>query len=383
MTPVGPGTGGRSQVQDGPDGPAAQDGPTVPAGQDGPDGLLVLPLRGLPELRTDDDLAGLLLDAARARGGLRDGDVLVVSAKAVSKTQGLRVDADAQGGREAEVLRRSRRVVAERRTPHGTTRVVEAEAGPVMAAAGIDASNTGPDGGLLVLPGDPDAAAAALHAALAEALPPGTRFGVLLSDTAGRPWRAGQTDLALGAHGLAVLDDLRGATDHDGRPLAVTTRAVGDELAAAADLVRGKADGVPAALLRGPAVRALVIATAADPGQGGTGAAALVRTGPGDWFALGHREAVRAALGVAPGSARAEEVGIASVAPEDEEVRGARAVRVALVGHDGASVGGSAAGGYAVSAPDPVLAGRVAARLEVALAGEDLPGPVQVVPAQA
>lgn len=357
MTPVGPGTGGV------------------------PDGLLALPLRGLPELRAGDDLAGLLVGAARTHGGLRDGDVLVVSGKAVSKTAGLRVDADGPSRREAEVLRRSRRVVAERRTPHGTTRVVEAEAGPVMAAAGIDASNTGPDGGLLVLPGDPDAAAAALHAAVAEVLPPGTRFGVLLSDTAGRPWRTGQTDLALGAHGVAVVDDLRGGTDHDGRPLAVTTRAVGDELAAAADLVKGKADGVPAALLRGPAVAVLVHAAATDPHDAARGAAGLVRTGPGDWFALGHREAVRAALGVAPGTARAEEVGVAAVAPEEDEVRGARAVRVALVGHDGASVTGSAVQGYAVSAPDPVLAGRVAARLEVALAGEDLAGRVQVVPA--
>ncbi|MGC5583283.1 coenzyme F420-0:L-glutamate ligase [Ornithinimicrobium sp. W1665] len=342
------------------------------------DGLVVLPLRGIPELGADDDLAAHLLGAVRAHGGLRDGDVLVVSSKVVSKTAGLRVGRDDRRGREGEVLRRSRRVVAERATPAGTTRVVESEAGPVMAAAGIDASNTGPEGGLLLLPADPDAAAAALHRALARDLPPGTRFGVLLTDTAGRPWRAGQTDLALGAHGLAVVDDLRGGTDHDGRPLAVTTRAVGDELAAAADLVKGKADGVPAALLRGPAVTALVEGT--DTGRPGPpgGASGLVRTGPGDWFALGHREAVRAALGVRPGTPLADEVGIASVAPEEDEARGARAVRVALVGHAGATIDGSAAQGFAVSAPDPVLAGRVAARLEVALAGEDLASDVHV-----
>lgn len=344
------------------------------------DGLLVLPLRGVPELRAGDDLAGLLLRAARGHGGLRDGDVLVVSSKAVSKTAGLRMDADDRAGRETEVLRRSRRVVAERATPQGTTRVVEAEAGPVMAAAGIDASNTGPDGGLLLLPRDPDAAAADLHRRLARSLPPGTRFGVVLSDTAGRPWRAGQTDLALGAHGVDVVDDLRGGTDHDGRALAVTTRAVGDELTAAADLVKGKTDGVPAALLRGPAVAVLLDGTTDPAGRvAGGGAAGLVRTGPGDWFALGHREAVRAALGVPPGTTLADEVGIASVAPEEDEVRGARAGRVALVGHGGARIAGSAGQGYAVSAPDPVLAGRVAARLEVALAGEDLTAEVQVV----
>lgn len=337
----------------------------------------LLALTGIPEVRAGDDLAALLTEALAAHGGLLDGDVLVVSSKVVSKALGLRAADGAApgttGDREEHVLRHSRRVVAERRTPSGTTRIVEALAGPVMAAAGVDASNTGPEGGILLLPPDPDLAARELHTALGVLSPSASRFGVLLSDTAGRPWRDGQTDLALGAHGVRVLHDLRGGTDADGRALAVTARAVGDELAAAADLVKGKQDAVPAALVRGLAH--LVV----EPGTGAAGARALVRTGPGDWFALGHREAVRAALGASPGTAAADAVGVPSVRPEDPDERGGRAVRLALLGHPGALVEGTPAQGYAVSTADPVLAGRVAARLEVALHGEDLVADVHVV----
>lgn len=339
---------------------------------DEPDtGLRVLPVRGLPEIRSGDDLAGLLSAALAAHGGLRPGDVLVVSSKLVSKAQGLRRPSSED--RHAVVGAQSRRVVAERRTPSGLTRVVEAVAGPVLAAAGVDASNTGPRGGWLLLPEDPDAAARELHAALG-----GGAFGVVLSDTAGRPWRDGQTDFALGAHGVHVLDDLRGRRDADGRDLAVTARAVADELAAAADLVKGKDSGIGAALLRGlpQAVR-----PAADPDD--SGARSLVRTGAGDWFALGHREAVRSALGAPPGSPAAQWVGVPEVGPEATDVRTARAVRLALLGHPGCAIDGTPGTGLTVRATDPVLAGRVAARLEVALAGEDLTGsfPVTVVTA--
>lgn len=328
--------------------------------------VVLLPLRGVGEVRQGDDLAALLVQAAAACGGLQDGDLLVVSSKVVSKALGLREPETA--GREALVLGQARRVVAERRTATGTTRVVEAEAGPVMAAAGVDASNTGPDGGLLLLPADPDRAAAALHAAVV-ALVPDVRLGVVLSDTAGRPWRGGQTDFALGAHGVRVMDDLRSGVDADGRPLAVTSRAVADEVAAAADLVKGKVGGVPGALVRG--LPGLVIAP--DVFGGGTpGARSLVRTGPGDWFALGHLEAVRAALGAPPATPAADLVGVPEAGPEDDAVRGARAVRLALLGHEAAQVVGSPAGGYAVAASDLVLAGRVAARLEVALVSEAL-----------
>lgn len=327
-------------------------------------GVQLLPLAGLPEVEEGADVAGLLSTALAAWGGLRDGDLLVVSGKVLSKAHGLRDHA----AREEAVARHTVRVVAERTTAHGTTQVVESFAGPVLAAAGVDASNTGPAGGVLLLPEDPDDAARELHRQLAERTP-GVSFGLVLSDTAGRPWRAGQTDFALGAHGVRVVDDLRGGTDADGRPLAVTARAVGDELAAAADLVKGKADAVPAALVRG-------LAGLVDPSA--TGARSLVRTGPGDWFALGHREAVRAALGAAPGTERARAVGVPDVAPEPAHTRSARAVRLALLGHPGADVEGDPAQGYAVHAADPVLAGRVAARLEVALAGEGLDAPVGV-----
>lgn len=324
--------------------------------------MQVLPVHGVPEVRAGDDLAALLATALAPLGGLLEGDVLVVSSKVVSKALGLREpDAD---GRESLVLRHSRRVVAERTTPGGgTTRIVEALAGPVMAAAGLDASNTGPEGGVLLLPDNPDEVARELHTALvtAHGIPP--RSALVLSDTAGRPWRQGQTDLALGAHGLAVLDDLRGGTDADGRALDVTARAVADEVAAAADLVKGKVGSIAAAVVRG-------LAGHLDDGSG-PGARSLVRTGPGDWFGLGRAEAVRAALGAAPGTGAATDIGIPSVRPEDDDLRGARAVRLALLAQaPGVSVTGSAREGYAVRSADPVLAGRVAARLEVALAGE-------------
>ncbi|MGO0575118.1 coenzyme F420-0:L-glutamate ligase [Ornithinimicrobium panacihumi] len=336
--------------------------------------VTVLPVHGVPEIRGEDDLARHLATALEGLGGLTDGDILVVSSKVVSKALGLRVPGTAD--RDALVLEHARRVVAERVVGDRVTRIVEAVAGPVMAGAGLDASNTGPDGGVLVLPPDPDAAARTLHTGLKRA-GAGRRFAVVLSDTAGRPWRSGQTDFALGSHGLRVLDDLRGATDADGRGLAVTARAVADEIAAAADLVKGKTGSIAAAVVRG-------LDHLVDDGGAGAephrGAQSLVRTGPGDWFALGHREAVRTSLGAPPASPAAAAVGIASVAPEDPVTRGDRAVRLALLGQSSASVPGSASvsvsgdpsRGYAVSSPDPVTAGRVAARLEVALHGEDL-----------
>lgn len=360
--------------------PPDQGPPAVPA----PTTVQILPLTGLPEITRASDLAAELTTAITAGPGLQDGDVLVVSSKLVSKAAGLRHPPTAD--RLALVREHSTRVVAERITPAGLTQVVEAVAGPVLAAAGIDASNTGPEGGFLVLPQDPDRAAEDLHAALRDALgrgrPGPVRFGVVLSDTAGRPWREGQTDFALGAYGVRVLDDLRGGNDADGRGLSVTARATGDEIAAAADLVKGKASGVGAAVLRGLAH----LVTEAGQDSPADRARALTRTGPGDWFALGHREAVRAALGAAPGSAAAAQVGLPSVLPEGEHERAARAVRLALLGTEGVHVQGPApdagppARGFIVHAgDDPVLAGRVAARLEVALAGEDVATTVRVV----
>lgn len=336
--------------------------------------VTIVPLTGIGEVTSGTYLGPLLLGALRAQGlTLVDGDVLVVSSKLVSKAQGLREHAE----REEVVERQSRRVVAERRTSVGTTRIVESVAGPVMTAAGVDASNTGPEGGVLVLPPDPDLAARDLYAALvaAHAPAPLPLVAVVLSDTSGRTWREGQVDFALGSCGLQVLDDLRGGTDVDGRPLAVTARAVADEVAAAADLVKGKTSGVPAALVRG-----LPAGTTIPPV--GRGAADLVRSGATDWFALGASEAVRSALGVPPGSAAAREVGLAPVHPEDRDTRLARAVRLARYGTDPAAAevtvtssdGGDA--GLVVAGTDPVAVGYLAARLEVALHSERLAGPL-------
>jgi coenzyme F420-0:L-glutamate ligase/coenzyme F420-1:gamma-L-glutamate ligase len=256
--------------------------------------------------------------------------------------------------------------VAERATPTHVTRVVRAHAGPVMASAGVDASNTGMSGGVLLLPGDPDRVCQDVHDQVAAAIGVAD-FGVVLTDTAGRPWRVGQTDFALGAYGIAVLDDLRGTADTDGRRLDVTVRALADEIAAAADLVKGKVSGRPAALVRGLADLVL-------PGGSPAGAGSLVRSGDADWFALGAQEAVRAALGVPPGSSAAEAVGIRPVGPgpEPRGDRVGRAVAVALATGLSASV--EARGDLVeVSGTDPVDTGMVAARLLTALSGEGVP----------
>ncbi len=322
--------------------------------------LTITPLTGIPEVEEGDDVALLVAEAARRCGvALADGDVVVVSSKVVSKARGLR----ATGDREAVVAAESRRVVAERRTGERVTRVVVAAAGPVMAAAGVDASNTGVADGVLLLPVDPDAAARDLRAALLESSGAG-RLGVVVSDTAGRPWRAGQVDFALGAAGLRVVDDLRGGIDADGRPLHVTARALADEVAAAADLVKGKADGIPAAVLRG-------LGDWLDEEGHGAGAATLVRTGREDWFDYGRAEAVRASLGVEPGSCAATEVGIASTQEEPRITRIRRAVAVAVHGLEDAGVAlDLGADRVSVSADTDFELGIVVARLRVALWGE-------------
>lgn len=353
--------------------------------------ITIQPLTGLPEVTQGVDLGALIGKALHEAGTrLLDGDVLVVSSKVVSKSLGLRE----HGDRAAAVLRQSRRVHAERRTPAGTTRVVESLAGPVMAAAGVDASNTGPEGGLLLLPPDPDLAARQVYAGLLAAWAPAPlpRVGVLITDTAGRPWRDGQVDFALGACGLSVLDDLRGEVDVDGRALEVTRRAVADELAAAADLVKGKSWSVPVALVRG-----LGLETVGDVGE--QGARRLVRTGADDWFRLGAVEAVRAALGAPPGSTAAEAVGIPAAAPEPLHDRVQRAVRLALLGEpEGTAVhveqlpgpGTATTTDHAVRLvvrPTDVppresgdyAAGRLTARLEMALHAEQLQNLVTVV----
>lgn len=249
---------------------------------------------GLPEVREGDDVAALIHAAG---GKLMDGDIVVIASKIVAKAQGRYVPATE---RETALARETVRQVAARWLPEQdrATRVVQTRSGPVLVAAGIDASDVppAPDGTdrVLLLPEQPDAAARQIRAGLQNLT--GARLGVLITDTSGRPWRLGVSDFALGAAGFTVLDDRRGTLDRDGRQLDVTVRAIADELAAMADLVKGKAAGTPVAIIRGLGHLVLTDLATDEPG-----AESLVRTGPTDWFRFGADEAVRHALGLRQG----------------------------------------------------------------------------------
>ncbi|RFU87936.1 coenzyme F420-0:L-glutamate ligase [Streptomyces triticagri] len=232
---------------------------------------------GIPEVGHGDDLAKLI---AAAGPGLADGDIVIVTSKVVSKAEGRVLAAT---DREAAIDAETVRVVARR----GALRIVENRQGLVMAAAGVDASNT-PSGTVLLLPEDPDASARGIREGLRDAL--GVDVGVLVSDTFGRPWRNGLTDVAIGAAGVRVLDDLRGGTDSHGNALGVTVTATADELAAAGDLVKGKAAGLPVAVVRG------VSGAVTGGSDESDGARALVRSAADDMFRLGTSEAVREAV---------------------------------------------------------------------------------------
>jgi coenzyme F420-0:L-glutamate ligase/coenzyme F420-1:gamma-L-glutamate ligase len=234
-------------------------------------------------VKPGDDLARLITEAAP---WLRDGDILVVTSKIVSKAEGQLADVPAFGPeREAareELLRsETARVVATR----GHTRIVQTHHGFVMASAGIDNSNVDPEQ-LVLLPKDPDRSAADLRAVLRERH--GLDVAIVISDTMGRPWRNGLTDVALGCAGIAPLRDYRGETDPHGNELHLTQMAVVDELAAAAELVKGKIDAVPVAVIRG-----LMSVTEDSPGV----VATLIRDAEHDLFSLGTAEAI--ALGTA------------------------------------------------------------------------------------
>ncbi|MFE6162343.1 coenzyme F420-0:L-glutamate ligase [Streptomyces sp. NPDC056486] len=235
---------------------------------------------GLPEVRQGDDLAKLI---AAAEPGLADGDVLLVTSKIVSKAEGRIVEAS---DREAAIDAETVRVVARR----GALRIVENRQGLVMAAAGVDASNT-PSGTVLLLPEDADASARAVRVGLRDAL--GVDVGVVVTDTFGRPWRNGLTDVAIGAAGVRVLDDLRGGVDAYGNPLSATVVATADELAAAGDLVKGKAEGLPVAVVRG---LSHVVGGAEVVDGAEEGARVMVRSSRDDMFRLGTSEAVREAV---------------------------------------------------------------------------------------
>jgi coenzyme F420-0:L-glutamate ligase / coenzyme F420-1:gamma-L-glutamate ligase len=233
-----------------------------------PGAVTIAPVSGLPEITAGADLAALI---AQAAADLRDGDILVVTSKIVSKAEGRVLAAPREKAIEAETAR----VVARR----GATTIAQTRHGLVLAAAGVDESNTAP-GTVVLLPEDPDESARRLRTALRGRT--GQRLGVIVTDTMGRPWRAGQTDSAIGAAGITPVRDYRGEADSFGNILEVTVAAVADEIAAAADLVKGKSLRVPVAVVRGLA--ALVTE------QDGPGAQALIRPAEEDMFRYGSAD---------------------------------------------------------------------------------------------
>jgi len=230
--------------------------------------VTVIPVTGLPEIGAGADLAALIAEAAT---DLRDGDILVVTSKIVSKAEGRVVTAPREQAIEAETVR----VVARR----GATTIAQTRHGLVLAAAGVDESNTAP-GTVVLLPEDPDESARRLRKALHSR--GGRIIGVIVTDTMGRPWRAGQTDNAIGAAGVVPVRDYRGEADTFGNILEVTVAAVADEIASAADLVKGKSRRVPAAIVRG--LDGLVTE------QDGPGARAIIRPAEEDMFRLGSAD---------------------------------------------------------------------------------------------
>lgn len=237
------------------------------------DRLHIWAIDGIAEVQDGDDLAELI---AATDPGLVDGDVVVITSKVVSKAEGRVV----HGDREAAIDTETVRVVAQR----GDTRIVETRHGFVLAAAGVDASNV-PSGSVALLPENPDRSAGRIRAGLRRRL--GVTVAVVITDTFGRPWRNGLTDVAIGAAGISVLDDHRGRVDAYGHALEMTVTAIGDEVAAAAELVKGKLSGRPVAVVRG-----LTYDVDAD----GRGAGALVRAAAEDMFRLGTNEAMRQAV---------------------------------------------------------------------------------------
>lgn len=249
---------------------------------------------GVGEVGPGTDLAAEITGAmARdTNGPLRSGDILVVTSKIISKAEGQhRAAAD----RDSLIDQETVRTVARR----GPTRIVRTRHGLTLASAGVDTSNVAPEQ-ILLLPRDPDASAARLRQALQTRT--GAHLGVVISDTAGRAWRVGQTDQAIGSSGVRVLERYAGRFDAYGNELEVTAMAIGDELAAAADLVKAKLTGRPVAVVRG-----LGHHLSEDDPAGETRAAELVRDEAMDMFRYGSREAVLAAVLTATGQREAYE----------------------------------------------------------------------------
>ncbi|MFI9643935.1 coenzyme F420-0:L-glutamate ligase [Micromonospora sp. NPDC051925] len=355
--------------------------------------LEILPVPGIGDVTEGDDLAVLIGTAAP---WLRDGDVLVVTSKIVSKAEGRLVDVPADGperlaARDEVLAAETARVVASR----GATRIVQTHHGFVMASAGIDASNVDKTR-LVLLPVDPDASARTLRAALRARYQ--VDVAVIISDTMGRPWRNGLTDVALGVAGMPAIRDHRGEVDPYGNELQLTQMAVVDELAGAGELVKGKCDQVPVAVVRGylPATRPSDdrdVLPAARPADDGVGAAALVRESALDLFSLGTAEAMAAGLrsaatladgsGEAAADPAAVDRAIAAVAEvvtpgttftriTDDEVRAGLAASV-----DGWPTGATGlvlgTAPTPVDQPDLVRFGADLHRLRIALAAEGVP----------
>jgi coenzyme F420-0:L-glutamate ligase len=263
----------------------------------------ITPVLGIGELRPGDDLAAVIAE----RTSLEDGDVVVVTSKVISKIEGRLIvletaDPDVrESARRAAIESESVRVVARR----GDLSIVQTAHGYVLAAAGVDASNVARNE-LALLPLDPDASAELLRESLREQL--GVEVGVVITDTMGRPWREGLTDAAIGVAGVRALSDPRGQVDAYGNVLGVTRVAVADEIAAAADLVKGKLSGIPVAIVRG-------LAPDGKLPDDGHGSRELIRTPTDDLFRLGTDEAM--ALG------RQDALGTAAIPPplHDDAVR--------------------------------------------------------------
>ena len=244
---------------------------------DVPGAVEILPVQGVPEIRPGTDLGAILAERA---GWLRDGDVLVVTSKIVSKAEGRLIPVDGGGRWQRELIRQHAidsetvREVARR----GDVRIVANRRGVVLAGAGVDASNVARNE-IALLPENPDASAARLREAIQSRL--GVRVGVVISDSLGRPWRSGIIDQALGVAGLSAMQNMRGSRDRHGNDLQATEIAIADEIAAAGELVKGKLSDIPVTVVRG--------LTLLDDGAGSR---PLIRCPRDDMFRLGTAEAL-------------------------------------------------------------------------------------------
>lgn len=223
--------------------------------------IQIIPLPGLPDVRKGDDVAKMIVAAAAADPGIRAGDILVVTQKIVSKSEGrviplssvkpsaealrLAIETEKDPRLVELILRESNAIVRQK----GPILITETKHGFVCANAGIDASNVGPEGSVCLLPEDPDRSAQAIRAEIGRAT--GADIAVIISDTFGRAWREGHTNVAVGVAGMSPFADYVGQTDAFGYELRVSTLAVADELAGAAELVQNKLDAVPVAIIRG------------------------------------------------------------------------------------------------------------------------------------